>query len=197
MSDARWWLPLISNHLSPHPRLSREFRSSPGVQQRGTTGLRSSPRRLASPNFSCARSNPPRVQPYSRAPVPSERQLGIDQSQCPPQANLHLSSTSRYRSLHFAFALSLAVSRFIKIWMTPSSMTRKSIHSEADVTITGFNVIDLRFPTSLDGVGSDAMHVGTNGSHPYIQLRTNHSGFIGEGIVCNASWQRSPSTDLL
>jgi L-galactonate dehydratase len=52
-----------------------------------------------------------------------------------------------------------------------------------DVIITGFTVTDIRFPTSLDGVGSDAMHVGTNGSHPYIQLHTNHSGLVGEGIV--------------
>ncbi len=51
------------------------------------------------------------------------------------------------------------------------------------VEITGFEVIDLRFPTSLDGVGSDAMHVGTNGSHPYIRLQTNHPGLVGEGIV--------------
>ncbi|KFA45539.1 hypothetical protein S40293_06597 [Stachybotrys chartarum IBT 40293] len=52
-----------------------------------------------------------------------------------------------------------------------------------DVTITGFKVIDIRFPTSLDGVGSDAMHVGTNGSHPYIQLQTNQGDLIGEGIA--------------
>ncbi|PSN65911.1 enolase C-terminal domain-like protein [Corynespora cassiicola Philippines] len=59
--------------------------------------------------------------------------------------------------------------------MAPASME--------DVTITGFKVIDLRFPTSLDGVGSDAMHVGTNGSHPYIQLQTNHPELLGEGIA--------------
>ncbi|KPA38923.1 l-galactonate dehydratase protein [Fusarium langsethiae] len=52
-----------------------------------------------------------------------------------------------------------------------------------DVAITGFTVIDIRFPTSLDGVGSDAMHVGTNGSHPYIQLHTNQEGLMGEGIA--------------
>ncbi|KAI6088870.1 putative galactonate dehydratase [Hypoxylon rubiginosum] len=52
-----------------------------------------------------------------------------------------------------------------------------------DVTITGFKVIDIRFPTSLDGVGSDAMHVGTNGSHPYIQLETNQPDLFGEGIA--------------
>jgi hypothetical protein len=53
----------------------------------------------------------------------------------------------------------------------------------ADVTILGFTVTDIRFPTSLDGVGSDAMHVGTNGSHPFVQLHTNHKGLVGEGIV--------------
>ncbi|KPM42229.1 L-galactonate dehydratase [Neonectria ditissima] len=58
-----------------------------------------------------------------------------------------------------------------------------SVVTEHDVTITGFKVTDLRFPTSLDGVGSDAMHVGTNGSHPYLQLETNRDGLIGEGIA--------------
>jgi L-galactonate dehydratase len=53
----------------------------------------------------------------------------------------------------------------------------------SNVEILGFTVTDLRFPTSLDGVGSDAMHVGTNGSHPYICLQTNHPGLVGEGIV--------------
>lgn len=52
-----------------------------------------------------------------------------------------------------------------------------------NVEIVGFEVTDLRFPTSLDGVGSDAMHVGTNGSHPYVRLLTNHPGLVGEGIV--------------
>ncbi|OAA63761.1 Mandelate racemase/muconate lactonizing enzyme [Niveomyces insectorum RCEF 264] len=55
--------------------------------------------------------------------------------------------------------------------------------TEADVQILGFSVTDLRFPTSLDGVGSDAMHVGTNGSHPYVQLKTNHGELTGEGIA--------------
>ena len=52
-----------------------------------------------------------------------------------------------------------------------------------NVEIIGFEVTDLRFPPSLDGVGSDAMHVGTNGSHPYVRLLTNHAGLVGEGIV--------------
>lgn len=53
----------------------------------------------------------------------------------------------------------------------------------SEVRITGYSITDLRFPTSLDGVGSDAMHVGTNGSHPYIRLETNIDGLVGEGIV--------------
>jgi len=52
-----------------------------------------------------------------------------------------------------------------------------------NVEIIGFTVTDLRFPTSLDGVGSDAMHVGTNGSHPYVRLLTNNPDLVGEGIV--------------
>lgn len=55
--------------------------------------------------------------------------------------------------------------------------------TEHDVTITSFKVVDLRFPTSLTGVGSDVMHVGTNGSHPYIRLETSKEGLVGEGIV--------------
>lgn len=62
-------------------------------------------------------------------------------------------------------------------------MASKEVLDVADVRITGYKVIDLRFPTSLDGVGSDAMHVGTNGSHPYIQLETDIPGLVGEGIV--------------
>lgn len=63
-----------------------------------------------------------------------------------------------------------------------------------DVTITSFTVTDIRFPTSLDGVGSDAMHVGTNGSHPYLQLHTNHGGLMGEGIVSQTVPNRSRTT---
>lgn len=64
-----------------------------------------------------------------------------------------------------------------------------------NVEIIGFTVTDLRFPTSLDGVGSDAMHVGTNGSHPYVRLLTNNPNLVGEGIVsccpalvCQQGW---------
>jgi hypothetical protein len=61
-----------------------------------------------------------------------------------------------------------------------------------NVEIIGFEVTDLRFPTSLDGVGSDAMHVGTNGSHPYVRLLTNHAGLVGEGIVSSSSSSSPP-----
>ena len=62
-------------------------------------------------------------------------------------------------------------------------MVPQSALAVSNVEILDFTVTDLRFPTSLDGVGSDAMHVGTNGSHPYIRLLTNHNGLVGEGIV--------------
>lgn len=62
-------------------------------------------------------------------------------------------------------------------------MVPQSTIQVSNVEILSFTVTDLRFPTSLDGVGSDAMHVGTNGSHPYVRLQTNHEGLIGEGIV--------------
>ncbi len=71
-------------------------------------------------------------------------------------------------------------------------MAPLSALKESDVKIVGFSVTDIRFPTSLDGVGSDAMHVGTNGSHPFVQLQTNHSGLIGEGIV----WSILSSTTI-
>jgi len=72
-------------------------------------------------------------------------------------------------------------------------MAIDSAVTEKDVTITSFKVIDLRFPTSLDGVGSDAMHVGTNGSHPYIQLKTNHGNLVGEGIVSEVTSRHDPT----
>ncbi|ANZ77603.1 BA75_04754T0 [Komagataella pastoris] len=52
-----------------------------------------------------------------------------------------------------------------------------------NIRITGFKVTDIRFPTSLDGIGSDAMHQGTNGSHPFLELYTNDDKVIGEGIA--------------
>lgn len=59
--------------------------------------------------------------------------------------------------------------------------------TENDVAILSYEITDLRFPTSLDGVGSDAMHQGTNGSHPYIRLKTNHGSLVGEGIVSKSA----------
>lgn len=50
------------------------------------------------------------------------------------------------------------------------------------IVITGYKIHDVRFPTSLDGIGSDAMHVGTNGSMPYLELFTS-TDLIGEGMA--------------
>lgn len=85
----------------------------------------------------------------------------------------------------YAETISFALPTYEEIsFVTMGSLSSITVH---DVTIESFEVVDLRFPTSLDGVGSDAMHVGTNGSHPYIRLNTNHGNFVGEGIVSAAS----------
>ncbi|KAH8888393.1 hypothetical protein GQ53DRAFT_264910 [Thozetella sp. PMI_491] len=67
---------------------------------------------------------------------------------------------------------------------TTPATTMTTQTNVADVKILSFTVTDIRFPTSLDGVGEDAMHQGTNGSHPYVRLNTNHPELVGEGIVC-------------
>ncbi|UNI18121.1 L-galactonate dehydratase [Purpureocillium takamizusanense] len=65
----------------------------------------------------------------------------------------------------------------------------------ADITITGFRSRDVRFPTSLDKTGSDAMNAAGDYSAAYCILETDspHSGHgmtftIGRGndIVCAA-----------
>ncbi|ODA80789.1 hypothetical protein RJ55_03749 [Drechmeria coniospora] len=66
---------------------------------------------------------------------------------------------------------------------------------EKEITITGFRSRDVRFPTSLDGTGSDAMNVACDYSAAYCILETDtrYSGHgmtftIGRGndIVCAA-----------
>ncbi|EJT98652.1 mandelate racemase/muconate lactonizing enzyme [Dacryopinax primogenitus] len=63
------------------------------------------------------------------------------------------------------------------------------------VTITGFEVKDIRFPTSLTGAGTDAMNVDCDYSAAYVALHTSSSlsGYgmtftIGRGteVVCQA-----------
>lgn len=62
-------------------------------------------------------------------------------------------------------------------------------------TITGLRVADVRFPTSLEAHGSDAMNLDPDYSAAYVELETNtsHSGFglaftIGRGndVMCAA-----------
>ncbi|KAJ5814849.1 hypothetical protein N7474_006626 [Penicillium riverlandense] len=52
----------------------------------------------------------------------------------------------------------------------------------ADITITGFEAHDLRFPTSLDLSGSDAMNPGPNYSAAYLILKTN-TDLSGHGFA--------------
>lgn len=52
----------------------------------------------------------------------------------------------------------------------------------AEITITGWDTRDVRFPTSLDKTGSDAMNAAGDYSSAYCILRTD-SEFSGHGMV--------------
>jgi L-galactonate dehydratase len=52
----------------------------------------------------------------------------------------------------------------------------------AEVTITGFRTRDVRFPTSLDKTGSDAMNAAGDYSSAYCILETD-SPHNGHGMV--------------
>ncbi len=51
-----------------------------------------------------------------------------------------------------------------------------------DITITGWVTRDVRFPTSLDKTGSDAMNAAGDYSAAYCILQTD-SDFTGHGMV--------------
>ncbi|MEO0478052.1 MAG: L-fuconate dehydratase [Planctomycetota bacterium] len=51
------------------------------------------------------------------------------------------------------------------------------------VTITGIEVLDVRFPTSDELDGSDAMHTDPDYSAAYVVLRTNQPGLDGHGLT--------------
>lgn len=52
----------------------------------------------------------------------------------------------------------------------------------AEITITGFVTRDVRFPTSLDKTGSDAMNAAGDYSSAYCILKTD-SDYTGHGMV--------------
>jgi hypothetical protein len=51
-----------------------------------------------------------------------------------------------------------------------------------EVTITGWDTRDVRFPTSLDKTGSDAMNAAGDYSAAYCILKTD-SDYSGHGMV--------------
>lgn len=55
-------------------------------------------------------------------------------------------------------------------------------HSDDDVVITSFTVRDLRWPTSLDNIGSDPMNLAGENSYGYLQFQTNRPGLVGTGF---------------
>lgn len=55
--------------------------------------------------------------------------------------------------------------------------------SVQDVVIESVRVIDLRFPTSREQIGSDAMNKDPDYSAAYCILETNHAGLAGHGLT--------------
>ena len=51
------------------------------------------------------------------------------------------------------------------------------------ITITGAEIVDLRFPTSEDAHGSDAVHVDPDYSAAYVTLKTDAAGLSGHGFT--------------
>ena len=51
------------------------------------------------------------------------------------------------------------------------------------IRITSLTVQDIRFPTSLRGDGSDAMHTDPDYSAAYVTLHTNQPGLEGHGLT--------------
>lgn len=54
--------------------------------------------------------------------------------------------------------------------------------SDQEITITGWTTRDVRFPTSLDKTGSDAMNAAGDYSAAYCILQTD-SKYTGHGMV--------------
>ncbi|KAK2599238.1 hypothetical protein N8I77_011008 [Diaporthe amygdali] len=52
-----------------------------------------------------------------------------------------------------------------------------------DITITGWTTRDVRFPTSLDKTGSDAMNAAGDYSSAYCILTTSDANFTGHGMT--------------
>lgn len=64
----------------------------------------------------------------------------------------------------------------------PSRIGKIQAEKMPEITITGFRTRDVRFPTSLDKTGSDAMNAAGDYSSAYCILETD-SEFTGHGMV--------------
>ncbi len=61
-------------------------------------------------------------------------------------------------------------------------MVRADVSAMPEVLITGFDTVDVRFPTSLRLDGSDAMNPAPDYSAAYVILRTNDPNLEGHGF---------------
>lgn len=53
----------------------------------------------------------------------------------------------------------------------------------ADLTITHFEVHDVRFPTGLSGDGTDAMNTDCDYSSAYVSIYTSDPKIVGHGMT--------------
>jgi len=65
-----------------------------------------------------------------------------------------------------------------------------------EITITGWDTRDVRFPTSLDKTGSDAMNAAGDYSSAYCILQTD-SKFSGHGMVFHSALDRIATLMIL
>jgi L-fuconate dehydratase len=66
--------------------------------------------------------------------------------------------------------------------MAISGISPSIIHNMSDVTITSFDIHDVRFPTNVTGDGTDAMNKECDYSAAYIVLHTS-SDLKGQGMT--------------
>jgi hypothetical protein len=66
----------------------------------------------------------------------------------------------------------------------PLSYCVPDFNAMAEISIIGWDIRDVRFPTSLDKTGSDAMNAAGDYSAAYCILKTD-SKYSGHGMVCS------------
>lgn len=127
------------------------------------------------PSFSLLPSTTPYCPPFHQSGENSTRNCGL--VYC-VYCGLWIRFLFCFLSLSFSKLQLTYFSQHILIPFPPDQI----FNNMAEVTITGWNSRDVRFPTSLDKTGSDAMNAAGDYSAAYCILKTD-SNFSGHGMV--------------